>query len=54
MPSKNVTDILVIGGGVTGMSFSIWDMSITELTKSKSSETNTRYVQIQDFLELTG
>ncbi len=45
------TDVLVIGGGIAGLSFAIWmaerrkDVSITVLTKTVSSESNTRYAQ---------
>jgi L-aspartate oxidase len=45
------TDILVLGGGIAGLSFAIWmaekkkDISITVLTKTISSESNTRYAQ---------
>ena len=51
MSSKNISDILVIGGGVAGLSFSIWaaekypEKSITILTKSNTLESNTRYAQ---------
>jgi len=47
----NKTDILVIGGGVAGLSFAIWmaekrkDLSITVLTKTNTGESNTRYAQ---------
>ncbi|MBK8701832.1 MAG: L-aspartate oxidase [Saprospiraceae bacterium] len=45
------TDVLVIGGGVAGLSFAIWlaekrkDLSIMVLTKTDASESNTRYAQ---------
>ena len=47
----NKTDILVIGGGVAGLSFAIWmaekrrDLHITVLTKTHTGESNTRYAQ---------
>lgn len=47
----NKTDILVIGGGVAGLSFAIWmaekrkDLKITVLTKTHTGESNTRYAQ---------
>ena len=47
----NKTDILVIGGGVAGLSFAIFmaekrpDIKITILTKADESETNTKYAQ---------
>ncbi len=45
------TDVLVIGGGVAGLSFAIWmaekrkDLEIMVLTKADASESNTRYAQ---------
>lgn len=45
------TDVLVVGGGVAGLSFAIWmaerrkDLSILVLTKTISSESNTSYAQ---------
>lgn len=47
----NQSDILVVGGGVAGMSFAIWmaekrpDLSITVLTKTDVGESNTKYAQ---------
>lgn len=47
----NTSDILVIGGGVAGLSFAIWmaerrpELKITVLTKTNTSESNTRYAQ---------
>jgi L-aspartate oxidase len=47
----NKSDILVIGGGVAGLSFAIWiakqrsDLKITVLTKTVTGESNTRYAQ---------
>ncbi|HRD06892.1 MAG TPA: FAD-binding protein, partial [Saprospiraceae bacterium] len=43
--------MLVVGGGVAGLSFAIWmaekrkDLEITVLTKVNASESNTRYAQ---------
>lgn len=51
MTKVNNSDILVIGGGVAGLSFAIWmadkrpDLSITVLTKTNNTESNTRYAQ---------
>jgi L-aspartate oxidase len=45
------TDVLVLGGGIAGLSFAIWmaerkkDIIITVLTKTISTESNTRYAQ---------
>jgi len=45
------TDVLVVGGGVAGLSFAIWmaekrkDLEITVLTKADVTESNTRYAQ---------
>ncbi len=45
------TDVLVIGGGIAGLSFAIWmaerrkDLSIMVLTKTLRSESNTSYAQ---------
>ncbi|HMP32421.1 MAG TPA: FAD-dependent oxidoreductase, partial [Saprospiraceae bacterium] len=45
------SDVLVVGGGVAGLSFAIWlaehrkDLSITVLTKANNSESNTSYAQ---------
>lgn len=45
------TDVLVIGGGIAGMSFAIWmaqkrkDLKIMVLTKTVVTESNTRYAQ---------
>jgi L-aspartate oxidase len=47
----NKSDVLVIGGGVAGLSFAIWladqrkDLQITVLTKANSAESNTSYAQ---------
>ena len=51
MSKENLSDILVVGGGVAGLSFAIWmaqkrpEAQITVLTKTNTTETNTRYAQ---------
>lgn len=45
------TDVLVLGGGIAGLSFAIWmaekrkDLEIFVLTKAASTESNTKYAQ---------
>jgi L-aspartate oxidase len=47
----NTTDVLIIGGGVAGLSAAIWlaerrpELQITVLTKASSAESNTSYAQ---------
>ncbi len=51
MTKVNRSDVLVIGGGVAGLSLAIWladkrpDIGITVLTKTNNTESNTRYAQ---------